>query len=505
MDKFSRRALEKATSIFMDLEESLGPGTAELGMRYGIHSGPVMAGVLRGSKVSLRKVSPSTIPNRHISHFLFDDSTLKERFQLFGDTMNVTSRIENSSAKNKIHLSEQTADLLIAAGKGDWVEQRESKIVAKGKGELQTYWLTTGVPKNLSADVKLALPAISKFLQKAKVEPAFCSTKTAADGKGRLQRLVDYNVKVMERLLKRVVAVQSGEGINGDVLELICERYWSDTIVKEAKNDIPFLADWHFVTDPKRVDLGSHVVSQLEAFVAKVASKYNDLPFHCFEHASHTILSVTKLLASLEATLSSYGKQQELDFESCINENVCMMLTHPMAQFALVFAAMIHDMEYEAPNYQLVREGSKVAKKFKNKSCAEQNSIHSAWNLLMQPTYKDLRECLFGSQEDLEFFRSLLVKSVMATDIFEKDQASARKNRWDTLQSGLVQQSQSAEVEEKLSLQKASVVVELLIVVSGVSHCVQHLSVYTKWNKSLFKEMFLGYKAGRASNDPSKN
>ncbi|KAL3922316.1 MAG: hypothetical protein SGARI_006478, partial [Bacillariaceae sp.] len=40
MAKFSRRALEKATSVFMDLEESLGPGTAELGMRYGIHSGP---------------------------------------------------------------------------------------------------------------------------------------------------------------------------------------------------------------------------------------------------------------------------------------------------------------------------------------------------------------------------------------------------------------------------------------------------------------------------------
>ena len=309
----------------------------------------------------------------------------------------------------------------------------------------------------------------------------------------------------MERLLKRVVAVQSGEGISGEVLELICERYRSHTIVKEAKNDTPFSADWHFVTDPKRVDLGPHVFSQLEAFVTKVASLYNDLPFHCFEHASHTILSVTKLLASLEATLSSYGKQQELDFESCINENVCMMLTHPMAQFALVFAAMIHDMEYEAPNYQLVREGSKIAKKFKNKSCAEQNSIDSAWNLLMQPAYKDLRECLFGSQEDVELFRSLLVKSVMATDIFEKDQASTRKNRWDTLQSGMVQQPQSAELEEKLSLQKAAVVVEYLIEVSDVSHCVQHLNVYTKWNKSLFKEMFLGYKAGRASNDPSKN
>lgn len=123
----------------------------------------------------------------------------------------------------------------------------------------------------------------------------------------------------------------------------------------------------------------------------------------------------------------------------------------------------------------------------------------------MQPAYKDLRECLFGSQEDVELFRSLLVKSVMSTDVFDKDQASARVNRWNALQSGLAQSSKSRASEESLSLQKAAVVVEHLIQISDVSHTVQHLHVYTKWNKLLFKEMFLGYKAGRASNDPSKS
>lgn len=291
--------------------------------------------------------------------------------------MNVTSRIESTGTKNKIHLSEPTAELLQAAGKGEWVEQREDKVLAKGKGELQTFWLTTSA-KNLSPDVKLALPAISKFLQKAKVEPAFCTVE--GNGRGRLQRLVDYNTKVMERLLKRVVAVRGNDDrIGTEVIETIAERYTPHTIVDEAKKDIPFMSDWQYIQDPKRVDLGQHVVNQLESFVTKVASLYRDLPFHCFEHASHTILSVTKLLASLEATLGSYHSQHQLDFESRVNENVCEMLTHPMAQFALVFAAMVHDIEYEAPNYQLVREGSKIAKTFKGKSCAEQNSIHSAW------------------------------------------------------------------------------------------------------------------------------
>ena len=51
------------------------PGTADLGIRAGLHSGPVTAGVLRGRNA---------------------------RFQLFGDTMNTTARIETTGKKNKI-------------------------------------------------------------------------------------------------------------------------------------------------------------------------------------------------------------------------------------------------------------------------------------------------------------------------------------------------------------------------------------------------------------------
>ena len=56
-------------------------------------------------------------------------------------TVNTTARIETTGAKNKIHISVETADRLIAAGKEHWVTLREDKVVAKGKGELQTYWL----------------------------------------------------------------------------------------------------------------------------------------------------------------------------------------------------------------------------------------------------------------------------------------------------------------------------------------------------------------------------
>ena len=75
-------------------------------MRFGLHSGPVTAGVLRGEK---------------------------SRFQLFGDTVNTASRIESSGMRNMIHLSEQTANLLMSSGKESWVKMREGKVSAKGE------------------------------------------------------------------------------------------------------------------------------------------------------------------------------------------------------------------------------------------------------------------------------------------------------------------------------------------------------------------------------------
>ena len=60
MSQFARKALHRMGRIVEALNPYLGPGTSDLSMRIGLHSGPIMAGVLRGDKT---------------------------RFQLFGDTM----------------------------------------------------------------------------------------------------------------------------------------------------------------------------------------------------------------------------------------------------------------------------------------------------------------------------------------------------------------------------------------------------------------------------------
>jgi Adenylate and Guanylate cyclase catalytic domain len=50
MCRFARDCLHKVQVVLQELEIELGPDTADLGMRFGIHSGPVTAGVLRGER-----------------------------------------------------------------------------------------------------------------------------------------------------------------------------------------------------------------------------------------------------------------------------------------------------------------------------------------------------------------------------------------------------------------------------------------------------------------------
>ena len=65
--------------------------------------------------------------------------------------MNTAARMESNGLPGKIHVSEATKHELVSKGRGDWIKPRTDKVVAKGKGEMQTYWVdVTGFKRSIS-------------------------------------------------------------------------------------------------------------------------------------------------------------------------------------------------------------------------------------------------------------------------------------------------------------------------------------------------------------------
>jgi 3'5'-cyclic nucleotide phosphodiesterase len=147
----------------------------------------------------------------------------------------------------------------------------------------------------------------------------------------------------------------------------------------------------------------------------------------------------------------------------------------------------------------LEKEDPRLAAAYKHKSIAEQNSLDLSWNTLMDPCFSNLRQCIYSSEAELARFRQILVNSVMATDIFDKELGLLRKKRWETAFSG---KCESADVEDAVH-RKATIVLEHLIQASDVAHTMQHWHIYQKWNERLFEEMYTAYLLQRTDKDPS--
>jgi hypothetical protein len=120
----------------------------------------------------------------------------------------------------------------------------------------------------------------------------------------------------------------------------------------------------------------------------------------------------------------------------------------------------------------------------------------------MGPEYSALRGAIYSDAAEMERFRQLVVNSVMATDIMDKEANLFRRGRWD---KAFKLEGNEADSGIDTVNRKATIVIEHLIQASDVSHTMQHWHIYCKWNERLFDEMYKAYKEGRADKDPSLN
>ena len=96
-------------AIIKSINDSLS--IMNVSLRIGIHTGPVVAGVIGKNK------------------FAYD---------MWGATVNMASRMESTGKKNKIQVSEDTYNII----KGDFDFSKRSKVQIKGIGLVNTYLIT---------------------------------------------------------------------------------------------------------------------------------------------------------------------------------------------------------------------------------------------------------------------------------------------------------------------------------------------------------------------------
>ena len=462
MCRFAWDCMKKMEQLVRELEVSLGPDTGDLSMRFGIHSGPVTAGVLQGDRA---------------------------RFQLFGDTVNTAARMESTGQRGRIQISHTTAAELKAQGKEYWFEKRAEEVEAKGKGKLQTFWLVQRTEKaqrrsskTSSADAGLQVGEGMTF--------SLDSTHMK-----KQQRLIEWTSELLLSHVKAICTRRHIVGVESSTGDLVytpaTNRICLDEVTEKMK--IPELdTDVEkrlYEFDASAIEVEDTVKAQLKDFVAVIASTYNDNMFHNFEHACHVTMSVDKLMKRVVAPDVDLTTHDDLyQYTHGINSD-------PLTLFAIVFSALIHDVDHRGvSNNQLGKEEKQMAALYKNKSIAEQNSLDIAWDLLMSPDFTQLRQAIFVDEADLMRFRQTIVNIVLATDIFDRELNDLRKGRWEKAFGS------NAEGDSSL---RATVVIEHIIQASDVSHTMQHWHIYRKWNERLFMEMYAAHQAGRMAGNPA--
>jgi len=98
-----------------DLDSAREPGSPEWKLRIGIHTGPVVAGVIGDYK------------------FTYD---------IWGDTVNTASRLQEHSQGGRINISEEVYQLI----KNDFICQKRGTFQVKNKGEIQMYFVEKNNP-----------------------------------------------------------------------------------------------------------------------------------------------------------------------------------------------------------------------------------------------------------------------------------------------------------------------------------------------------------------------
>ena len=412
--------------------------------------------------------------------------TDKGRFQLFGDTVNTAARMESNGMPGKVQISSQMANLLALAGKSHWYSPREDTVFAKGKGELQCFWLKDHIDKNtlhrkpsMATSVWMHLEDVINMQEK---------------------KLQEWNYEVLETLIKKIIlasgkasatgtdvsdddsistkgsvfSMASLDGDDDDDAPLVYEET-DGTVLDElsAKANFPVKeAPPSLWTEKnvKEVVLPARVSIELKKFFQELFGNYQANNFHCFLRACHVARSMTNLLEHLEKSNP-------------------LLRNDPLAQLAIILSCIVTDVDNPGvSNQQLMKEDEEMASFFHRTCLIQQNALDVAWDLLVG-SQELLKAVCSNSKWELVRFRKYMVHAMMATDLEDKDLRLSRFQRWKC-------------ADYMTPAEQSIVIVEQCMQLSEVIHTVQSDEVFLKWAERAFREQYLAYIKARRDKDP---